>query len=89
MTYKLWNLQVTNAKVQLQVSFGNKDAGFITLSHKNTIDIDCKNNKATFCLLLERSRIYSIGGEAKVGQKFTKIDKLSAWALLEPINSML
>lgn len=78
-----------NVEVLLQVGFGSKNVGFVTLNHKNVTDVDCKNNKATLYLLLEYNRMHSARGEVRGGQKFAKLGKPKMGALLEPINNML
>ena len=48
-----WSPQVTDVEVILQIGFHRMNTSLITPSHKNVINVDCKNDKATLSLLRE------------------------------------
>ena len=67
------NPQVMDAKVLLQISFGDMNTNLITPTHKNVINLDWKNDKTTLHLLHEHGGIHSAWHEAKCGEKATKL----------------
>lgn len=85
----MWNPQVINVEVLLQVGFGSRDPRFNTPSHKNVVDLNYKNNKTALYLLFQHGGICNIRGEAKCGKDSVKLRKLSARPLLGPINRTL